>query len=210
VRTRSAILLAGTLMLATGVLGLVLTSGAPRILGAGRCAFRVLGESTGLPVKDAVVSAFWSIRGMEGARIAFPHVDETLTGEDGVAVFPAWGPRLVLTYGEFRDGQPEVRVISKNHLPAVVRSSGCLQDIQLRPMEAASIEQRAAAADELMDSLWEFYRGKNCDWTKLPLTVRAAEDAYAPYRPLWLDGKRQPPFSELKNREVCGEPEIEE
>lgn len=203
-----AVRLIGAVVIGICVLGVIVTIGPPRQVGSGQCELRVLDQVTGLPVEGAVVSAIWSIRGMEGVVIRFPHVDETLTGEDGVAIFPPWR-KMTLTWGAFRDGQPEVRVISRDYLPAVVRSSGCHGEIQLRPAEATSLEERTVAADELMDSLWEFYRGKHCEWVQLPLMVRAAEEAYAPYRPLWLDGSRQPPFNELKNRKVCGEPEVE-
>ncbi len=53
---------------------------------------RVVDMESGAPIEGAIVVARWQLERYGGAFAGWLHIAEAVTNEDGVFVFPAWGP----------------------------------------------------------------------------------------------------------------------
>jgi hypothetical protein len=171
---------------------------------------------SGDPVAGAVVVASWYITGLEGYVLEVIGTEEAVTGPDGVAVLPGWGPRLSLAKyssglvftGGMGEEQPLIYVLGDGYLPATefAHRLGSPEPgdgrvrVKLEQIDADK-ERYERTVQAVMSSLIPVYVGRRCMCKRIPRAVNLLERMYAPLRSRDIDGKA-PPFKEIA-RESC-------
>jgi hypothetical protein len=190
----------------------------PWLWWSNRIVVTVTDKESGNAVAGAIVVATWSFTGLEGSVRDVIGAEEAVTGKDGVALVPGWGPRLnfasyalggLLSPGGFDEIQPLVYVLRTGyypkvryaHFPATGFSTQQKPEddgIRVGREKLDSIEgsRYQSAIEGILRSLGPVYTGKGCMWKRIPQAVNFLELAYAPMRPRDVNGAA-PPFNEV-------------
>lgn len=196
------LLLAMALLLALPACATPLTYSAMDIHG------QVVDAGTNQPIEGAVVVAQWVLFQIgigHGGHDGHIHVHETVTGQDGRYVIPAWGPKPRPPMTELHERDPEILIFKSGYEPVALRNFVVREDavrvsdwnwrvIRLKK-QAGSLESYADSLEDL--SLNLPHQGK--EWKSFPKMVLALDAENHRLLVMGLNPKYRTSIFELKN-----------
>lgn len=192
----------------------------------------VVDAETKQPLEGVIVTANWELRGGPSPGGSTPAgqlmVMEAVTDKNGRFHFPAWEPKLRLPLTELHNHDPrlllfksgyryaelanERRYISRPEtiLEPVRRSDWNGKTIELKPFKGTMEEWAEHVYSLGSDIYYDFARGKDCNWKKIPRILTALHkmslyfDAQGVKLKGWRLGQHVLRIEDIPRNSICG------
>jgi hypothetical protein len=148
-------------------------------------------------------------------------IQETVTGPDGTARIPGWGPRFIGLRGQLTRRQPSIRIVKRGYEPLVLvgfgNSVGGLFDSfsanskaghkVVRRLQEVSADTKGytASLSSLAVSLRLVYSGFSCAWHETPRLISELEKIRSDLDQVEIRNILLP-IGALGNQQNCGDP----